>query len=71
MKIIAATIAALASVAVATPAHATRPIVGFHYADVCKNIKGAQPIYTVLGPGPYDFNADTKRKKDCIRVTKG
>ena len=47
-----------------------RPMVGHHYKDVCKNIKGKQPIYEVVGFGPYDFNKHTKRKHDCVRVGK-
>lgn len=50
------------------PAEATRPVPGFKYKDVCKNIKGKQPIYMVVGVGPYRFNLDTKRPNDCIVV---
>jgi hypothetical protein len=39
----------------AEPAEATRPIVGYPYKDVCKNIPGKQPIYMLYGTGPYRF----------------
>lgn len=39
----------------AEPAEATRPIVGYPYKDVCKNIKGNQYIYMMYGTGPYRF----------------
>lgn len=52
------------------PAEATRPVPGFKYKDECKNIKGKQPIYLLVGTGPYRFNLDTKRPNDCIRVNR-
>lgn len=70
MRIFVVVVATLLSLAFAPAAQATRPIVGFDYPDVCYNIRGQQPIYEVLGRGPYDFNLAThKRKHDCVRVT--
>lgn len=45
----------LGSMAFADTADATRPIPGFHYTDQCRNIKGLQPSYQMVGTGPYRF----------------
>lgn len=54
-------------------AEATRPVPGYKYKDVCKNIPGKQPIYETVGSGPYRFDESTKRPNDCYRwnVKKG
>ncbi len=54
-------------------AEATRPIPGYPYKDECKNIKGKQPIYMLVGTGPYRFDTSTPRPNDCYvwRVRKG
>lgn len=52
------------------PANADRPVPGYHYQDVCKNIPGKQTILDVTGPGSrYRFNENTRRPNDCVRVT--
>lgn len=51
--LIAAIAMTLGSMAFADTASATRPIVGYPYTDMCKNIAGKQPIYQVVGSGPY------------------
>lgn len=57
MRILAALIVSLLlPLSFASPAEATRPIVGYDYPDVCKNIKGHQPIYMVVGAtARYEF----------------
>ena len=74
MRFIASLIAGLllvVPVVTAESASASRPIVGYHYKDECKNIKGVQPIYTLFGTGRYVFDTSTKRPNDCVlRVTK-
>lgn len=51
--LLAAVAMTLGSMALAQPAEATRPIVGYPYKDMCKNIAGVQPIYQTIGSGPY------------------
>ena len=66
MRFIAAFIVAVTlPLSFAVPAEATRPIPGFDYKDECKNIKGEQPIYMLVGTGPYRFDLSTKRPNDC------
>ena len=56
MRILVAIIVGLIlPVSFAGTAEATRPIVGFPYTDQCKNIPGKQPIYMMVGTGPYRF----------------
>lgn len=50
------------------PAEATRPVPGYPYKDVCKNIPGKQYSYDTVGTGRYRFDTTTKRPNDCIRV---
>lgn len=56
MRIFAAIIVGLMlPLSFAGTAEATRPIVGFPYTDMCRNIPGKQPIYQLYGTGPYRF----------------
>lgn len=60
--IVAIVIGALSSVAFATAAEATRPISGFNYTDMCKNIKGVQPVHqTINGPFKVTKNGKCRR----------
>jgi hypothetical protein len=45
----------IGSMAFAADAEATRPVVGYNYPDVCKNIPGKQPVYMLYDGGPYRF----------------
>lgn len=68
MRRIAAVIVGLVlPLSFASSAEATRPIVGFKYHDVCKNIKQKQTILDVHA-GYYEFNVDTTRRNDCVRM---
>lgn len=49
----AALLMTMGGVAFAEHADATRPIVGYPYKDMCRNIPGKQPIYMTIGTGPY------------------
>jgi hypothetical protein len=50
-------------------ASANRPVPGYHYKDVCKNIKGKQTILDVTGiSARYKFDETTKRRHDCVAV---
>lgn len=54
MRFVAAFVVALAlPLSFAGAAEATRPIVGYSYTDLCKNIPGKQPVYMTIGSGPY------------------
>jgi hypothetical protein len=58
-----------AAFALSAPAHANRPVPGYHYKDVCKNIPGKQTILDTVGiSARYRFNTDTPRPNDCVRV---
>lgn len=54
LRFIATAVATFALVfSFAPSAEANRWKVGEKYPDVCKNIKGYQPIYMTVGTGPY------------------
>lgn len=63
MKRIAATIALLvATLGMAAPAEAVRPIVGYDYPDVCKNIEGTQTVLDIAR-GDYQFKVKRNGKR--------
>ena len=52
-------------------ASANRPIPGYHYKDVCKNIQGEQTILDVTGiSARYKFIKATQRPNDCRPVNR-
>lgn len=56
MRILAALIVGcILPLSFAGTAEATRPIPGYPYRDMCRNIPGKQPIYMLYGTGPYRF----------------
>lgn len=59
-----------AALMAASPAGATEPVPEFDYPDVCKNVKGVQPVYETVGAGPYRMDLTTKRPNDCVLVRK-
>lgn len=72
MKILASMLAAvLIPLTFASPADATRPIVGFKFKDECNNIKGKQPFYMIVGTGPYRLDLSTHNPHDCVRRVRG
>lgn len=71
MKMIAtALVAVFLPLSFAGPAEATRPVPGFDYPDVCKNIKGKQTILEVVGAtARYEFKAKRNGgyfKRRCV-----
>lgn len=74
MKFIASLIVAvLLPLSFSTPAEATRPVHGFKYRDVCKNIKGKQTILDVKGAtARYEFKMKKNGKyfkRKCVRAS--
>ena len=58
--------ATVALVGACSSAEASRPMPGYRYPDVCKNIKGYQPIFAVKGAtARYRFITRTPRPNDC------
>jgi hypothetical protein len=53
-------------------AEANRPVPGYKYKDVCKNIPGKQTILDTVGiTATYRFKTETPRPNDCERVNRG
>jgi hypothetical protein len=61
--------------AAADQAQAVRPVHGYSYSDVCRNIDGRQTILDVTSmAGRYSFDSSTMRRHDCVerpQVVKG
>jgi hypothetical protein len=70
LRIVAAVVTVLALASVPTPASATRPVPGVQYTDQCNNFPGVQPVYMMVGSGPYREDVSTQDPDDCIRISK-
>lgn len=64
--VVALMFATVALVGYCSDAEASRPMPGVKYHDVCKNIKGYQPIFAVKGAtSRYRLIIHTPRPNDC------
>jgi hypothetical protein len=72
MKILATLISTAAFVLCGvSAAEANRPVPGYNYKDVCKNVPGTQTILDTVGiTARYRFNTDTPRPNDCVAVSR-
>lgn len=70
-KFIAAFIVAvLVPFTFAAPAEAFRPVPGYKYPDLCKNIKGEQ-TFPDFQFRRVAYNTETQRPNDCIVLYRG